>query len=60
MTIVILQIERLLEVYKMILFTDADKYTPVIAKQNFNFANVTEEINSLKLEVKAILYGQKI
>lgn len=50
---------RLLEVYKMILFTDADKYTPVIAKADFNFANVTEEINSLKLEVKQYCMGRR-
>lgn len=50
---------RLLEIYKMILFTDADKYTPVIAKENFNFANVTAEINALKLEVKQDALGRK-
>ena len=50
---------RLLEIYKMILFTDADKYTPVIAKEKFNFANVTEEINSLKIEVKQDALGRR-
>ena len=50
---------RLLEIYKMILFTDADKYTPVIAKDKFNFANVTEEINSLKIEVKQDALGRR-
>ena len=50
---------RLLEIYKMILFTDADKYTPVIAKEKFNFANVTEEINSLKIEVKQDCLGRR-
>lgn len=50
---------RLLEIYKMILFTDADKYTPVIAKENFNFANVTAEINALKLEVKQDCLGRR-
>ena len=51
--------KRLLEIYKMILFTDADKYTPVIAKENFNFANVTAEINALKLEVKQDCLGRR-
>jgi len=50
---------RLLEIYKMILFTDADKYTPVIAKEKFNFAAVTAEINALKLEVKQDCMGRK-
>ena len=50
---------RLLEIYKMILFTDADKYTPVIAKEKFNFANVTEEINALKIEVKQDALGRR-
>jgi len=50
---------RLLEIYKMIIFTDADKYTPVIARENFNFANVTAEINALKLEVKQDCLGRR-
>jgi len=51
---------RLLEIYKMILFTDADKYAPGIARDKFNFANVTAEINALKLEVKEEMMGRKV
>lgn len=40
--------DDLLNVYKMILFTEAEKYAPEVAKQNFNFAKVTEESNRLK------------
>lgn len=40
--------DDLLNVYKMILFTEAEKYAPEAAKQNFNFAKVTEESNRLK------------
>lgn len=50
---------RLLEIYKMILFTDAEKFAPAIAKENFNFANVTAEIHSLKLELKQDCLGRK-
>ena len=40
--------EKLLNIYKMILFTDAEKYAPEEAKRNFNFAKVTEESNRYK------------
>lgn len=43
---------RLLEIYKMILFTDAEKYAPPNAKAKFNFANITYEINTLKARLK--------
>ena len=38
----------LLNIYKMILFTDAEKYAPEAAKRDFNFAKVTEESNRFK------------
>ena len=44
--------KRLLEIYKILLFTDAEKYAPVIAKAKFNFANITYEINLLKSRIK--------
>lgn len=50
---------RLLEIYKLILFTDAEKYAPVAAKDKFNFANVTYEINTLKTQVKKECIGKK-
>lgn len=40
--------EKLLNIYKMILFTDAEKYAPEVAKRNFSFAKVTNESNRLK------------
>ena len=43
---------RLLEIYKLILFTDAEKYAPTVAKDKFNFANVTYEINQVKARLK--------
>ena len=42
----------LLEIYKMILFTDGEKYAPAVAKNKFNFANITYEVNSLKSSLK--------
>lgn len=44
--------DRLLEIYKMILFTDGEKYAPINAKAKFNFADVTYEINTLKSQLK--------
>lgn len=44
--------KKLLEIYKMILFTDAEKYAPQAAKNKFNFANVTYEVNTLKSNLK--------
>lgn len=40
--------EKMLNIYKMILFTDAEKYAPEVAKRNFSFAKVTHESNMLK------------
>jgi len=50
---------RLLEIYKLILFTDAEKYAPAIAKDKFNFANVTYEINTLKPKLKEDCMGKR-
>lgn len=50
---------RLLEIYKIILFTDAEKYAPTIAKDKFNFANVNYEINKLKTRLKESYKEQK-
>ena len=44
--------EKLLNIYKMILFTDAEKYAPEAAKKDFNFAKVTDEANRLKEVLK--------
>ena len=50
---------RLQEIYKIILFTDAEKYAPNQAKEKFNFANVTYEINKLKVRLKESYKEQK-
>ena len=50
---------RLLEVYKILLFTDAEKFAPRVAKDDFNFANITSEINVLKLELKEDVLGRR-
>ena len=49
---------RLLEIYKLIIFTDAEKYAPVQAKEKFNFANITYEINELKGKIKENCMGK--
>lgn len=50
--------DRLLEIYKMILFTDAEKYAPTVAKDKFNFANISYEINTLKTKLKKDCMGR--
>ena len=44
--------EQLLDVYKTILFTDGEKYAPEIAKEGFNFAKSTEELNNFKYQIQ--------
>lgn len=50
--------KRLLEIYKIIIFTDAEKYAPAQAKDKFNFGTVTYEINTLKAKVKENSMGK--
>lgn len=45
--------EKMLNIYKMVLFTDAEKYAPEVAKRNFSFAKVTHEANMLKESLTA-------
>lgn len=44
--------DELLNIYKGILFTDGQSYTPEQAKKGFNFARVSEEMMSLKKKLK--------
>lgn len=49
---------ELANIYKSILFTEAAKYTPEVAKANFNFAKITELTQKLKLELKMMVREQ--
>ena len=40
--------EMLLNIYKKILFTDGEKYAPVIAKEKFNFSKESQELYEVK------------
>ena len=43
---------EMLNLYKSILFTDGGSYTPEVAKNGFNFPNMTEQVYKFKYEVK--------
>lgn len=40
--------ELLLNIYKKIIFTDGEKYAPVIAKEKFNFSKESQELYEVK------------
>ena len=44
--------EDILNIYKTVLFTDAEKYAPEQAKEGFNFAKKTAEVDRLKADLK--------
>ena len=44
--------ETLLDIYKKIIFTDGEKYTPVRIKEKFNFSRETRELYLLKTALK--------
>lgn len=44
--------DMLLNIYKKIIFTDGEKYTPVIAKEKFNFSKESKELYEIKNEIK--------
>ena len=44
--------DDLLNIYKMVLFTDAEKFAPGAAKEGFNFAKKDEKVDRLKYELK--------
>ncbi len=50
---------KLLEIYKTILFTDAEQYAPEVAKADFNFAKNTEELTNLKYQIQSDFEGSK-
>ncbi len=43
---------EMLNLYKSILFTDGGSYTPEIAKNGFNFPNMTEQVYKMKYDLK--------
>ena len=45
--------DDILNIYKTVIFTDAEKYAPEAAKAGFNFAKKTPEIDRLKAKLKA-------
>lgn len=52
--------KMILEIYKGIIFTEGEAYTPDIAKRNFNFARNTYEINKMKEDLKEEYQDKKI
>ena len=44
--------DKILNVYKSVLFTEGGKYTPEIAKEGFSFAKDSEEVYNFKNELK--------
>ena len=44
--------DKILNVYKSVLFTEGGKYTPEIAKDGFNFSKDSEEVYRFKNELK--------
>ena len=44
--------DKILNVYKSVLFTEGGKYTPEIAKDGFNFSRDSEEVYRFKNELK--------
>lgn len=45
--------ELLLNIYKKILFTDGEKYAPIVAKEKFNFSKESQELYDLKNAIQA-------
>lgn len=48
--------ENMLNIYKKILFTDGEKYTPVKAKEGYTFAKETQDLYQLKNTIKDEFY----
>ena len=44
--------DKILNIYKSVLFTEGGSYTPEIAKQGFNFSKDSEEVYQLKYQLK--------
>ena len=51
--------DLLLNIYKKILFTDGEKYAPVIAKEKFNFSKESQELYEVKNMIKDEFYDSK-
>ena len=52
--------EDLLNIYKKILFTDAEKYAPASAKDGFNFAKETPELYQSKIDLRSEFENSKL
>ena len=52
--------KELLEIYKGIVFTEGEAYTPYIAKQGYNFGKIDYQINQMKKELKDEYYKKNI
>ena len=50
---------ELLNIYKSIIFTEGEAYTPEIAKRNFNFSKDTEQSFKLKTKLKRDVLGKR-
>ena len=52
--------EQMLEIYKTIIFTDAERYAPEEAKKDYNFAKNTPELADLKYRVQVDYENSKL
>ena len=48
------QDERMLNLYKSVIFTEGEKYAPEAVKRKFNFAKTTKEVYELKKQLAEI------
>lgn len=51
--------QRMINIYKGILFTEGEAYAPAIAKENFNFATESGDVYALKKELKKAVLKQE-
>ena len=49
---------ELLNIYKSVIFTEGERYTPEIAKRDFNFSKDTEQSFKLKVKLKKDVAGK--
>ena len=54
------QDEKMLDIYKTVLFTDAEQYAPEIAKKDFNFARSPEKLTDLKYQLQMDYEDSKV
>lgn len=51
--------DKILNIYKSVLFTEGGSYTPEIAKQGFNFSKDSEEVYQLKYQLKKAVANEE-